>query len=126
MYLTEKFIFLSGFVTSSDSHTLSLLKDVSAFAVKAHTVRHTQNVVKRTLLVSKLHREWEAYARYSMTFLMVVHLHVYSTVNCRLDLQYLAASKMKEFLFNYLPQFSKLGASVAGWDLVRIFLWTCL
>ena len=63
LFFPEKNVFLSSFVTSPEGHAPAL-KDVSVLAMQAHTVRHTQNVVKRTLLVTKLHEEWRTYTRY--------------------------------------------------------------
>lgn len=67
-------MFLSSFVTAPEGHAPAL-KDVSVHAMQAHTVRHTQNVVKRTLLLTKLHEEWRAYARYICGCKSVLCIH---------------------------------------------------
>ena len=64
--LAAKGVFLSSFVTSPEGHAPAL-KGLSVQAMQAHTVRHTQNVVKRTLLVAKLHEQWRAYTRLALS-----------------------------------------------------------
>ena len=55
-------IYISSFITSPGDHTPAL-KEVTKQAMKAHIVRHTQNVVNRMEVTGMLHEEWMKYAR---------------------------------------------------------------
>ena len=65
MNFLEKNMFLSSHVTSGRGFgdLQSELPEVTRFAMKAHVVKHCNNIQKRAQLTTSMHKDWESYAK---------------------------------------------------------------